>query len=162
MYNNGVNLPKIELISALGAVLHTATFDYRHRITVLGVDQQPVYGAIVEMADGSMGKHLRGYRTTFSISFTDKFLSDADGTDNSVLGKNSLGTFCNNLRGWDDTGGTIRLYPYRDNTDLYTDCIIPDGGFAWSPHVEGDIPQTKATDYTLTLMGKSLTSTKWS
>lgn len=162
MYNNGVYLPKIELISALGAVLHSLEFNYKHGISDLVVDQQPVYGASVELSNGDLAKHLRGYRTAFSITFTDCYLDDVATTDaDTRLGKDKLGIFCNNLRGWDDSGGTIRLYPYRDNTDLYVACIIPDGGFTWGVAVDGT-PKTKATDYTLQLTGKSLTQTKWS
>jgi hypothetical protein len=160
MYNNGKQLPVIELRSALGAVLYTLNFNYKYFVTDIQLDQQPIYGATVEMADGTLAKHVRGYRTAFSIAFTDKYLVDVDSSD-STLGKDTLGTFCNHLRGWDDSGGTIRLYPYRDNTDLYSDCIIPDGGFTWRPVNDGT-PDTKATEYNLTLTGKNLTTTKWS
>ena len=161
MINNGEYLPKIELLSALGAVLYTLEFSYLHGITSLTLDQQPVYGAEVEMADGTMVQHFRGYRATMTIAFTDRYLSDRTETadTNEHLTKEYLGTFCDTMRGWTDAGKLIRLYPYSDSSQsLY--CIIPGGGFTWSPVVDG-VPKTKATDYSLTLIGKSLTTTKW-
>ncbi len=162
MYDNGITLPKIELRSALDAVLWTITFKKEHGITGLELDQQPVYGAEAEMADGTLIKHFRGYRSIISMQFSDRYLTTVFPEPDLVycLSKDDLGLFCERLRGWDDSGGTIRFYPYRNKT-TYTDCIIPSGGFTWTPAVIDGQPKTMTTDYSLQLISKALTQTKW-
>jgi hypothetical protein len=162
MINNITKLPKIELRSALGAVIHSITFQYQHYVTGVTIDQQPIYGAEVEMADGTLVKHKRGYRISLSMQFTDRLLLAALPEADLVyrLSKTDLGAFCEYMRGWDDDGGIIRLYPSRESAS-YADCIIPSGGFTWTPSIGGDIPDTKSTDYSLSLVAKNLSQNKW-
>ena len=162
MYKYGTQLPKIQLRTSLGADDWALIFHYKHGITTLELDQQPEYDASdIRLANGDMVNHFAGYRSMMTITFTDHYLSDTETPDTDYrLGRSELGYFMDRIRGWVEAGHVIRVYPHRDTLD-YFDAYIPVGGLTMTPRNIDGQPKSKITDYSLTLIAKSLTSTKW-
>ena len=159
----GVKLPKIELMVSYPKVVYTLLFNYKHfgPAGTLYVDW-PEEFALKDVHAANTNRTLlerfNGYRFTIALGITDAYLKTGAGNDyESERFEDNL----NYLSIWSrKTGNIIRVYPWQDKTFWY-DCVIAPGGYQKTPHSFGeDGFKTKASDYVISLIAKTLTQEK--